>query len=483
MQARKNNEAHGAGTIAHEDVGGVVLTMAEHFREERQPRPHPRPPPTPVPEQADCCVILTCVECESPPEEHTESREYSQTTPIDWSRSWGSICEESDSDSDCEYETLFDVENEAKAFADYDCETFYEVGDITDGMDDLMDPMFAQVEFEWDIQETQSDSMKSNEVHTVSGALVRLAKQDSAKNVRDTYAQKATAMTRKPLSPCIGSMTHRLSVKHQGLNTKQKGPQRLKEHDPELRVNLSSHYHEHTEQQVKHKPTDRSINQIQQLLERIDQTQQLLEKQIARELEIDTLKQLGAFVAVETSESKQQGEESHDTIENTINRNNDTTNRTEEDATERTEEEDTTRNGEAPSEEPSEEHTRGPPEEESRGPPEEESHGQPEEESHGPPKEETHGPPEERTEENIELPEQEASHERGLSEQELSFDPPEQDPPKQPNDESWHELEQHALQLDATGAYYQTTTKQAFDYFQEEGFVERIDEGIVVFYQ
>ena len=45
----------------------------------------------------------------------------------------------------------------------------------------------------------------------------------------------------------------------------------------------------------------------------------------------------------------------------------------------------------------------------------------------------------------------------------------------------WHDLEQHAVQLDATKAYYQVTTKQAFDYFQEEGFVERIDEGIVVF--
>ena len=74
LQARKQNEANGAGTIAHENVGGVVLTMAEHFREERQPRPQPSPPPEP--EQADCCVILTCVECL--PEEHTEPPAYTK---------------------------------------------------------------------------------------------------------------------------------------------------------------------------------------------------------------------------------------------------------------------------------------------------------------------------------------------------------------------------------------------------------------------
>ena len=110
---------------------------------------------------------------------------------------------------------------------------------------------------------------------------------------------------------------------------KQERPRRLKEHDFGFRVNLSSHFDERNHQQVANKPAVAIKPAVidpelfnQQLLEKINQAQLILEKLVDQEL--STLEQLGAFVAVEANSN------SHDTIDrNAETINEDTTDRNE----------------------------------------------------------------------------------------------------------------------------------------------------------
>ena len=174
LKAKKESE----GTVSHEDVGGVVLTMID-IQEK----------------QVDCCHCMPVEHIEShcpKREKHREEnmpieKHRKEHKAIDWSHLWASICEsESDEDS------LFGGSDEEDSlFGGSIGSIDEEVIEIVFG-EGIGDTMAAQVEWESNgkLNKIEWESHSLNKSNTdvdgrgeVQMGSIALAKQDSAKNV------------------------------------------------------------------------------------------------------------------------------------------------------------------------------------------------------------------------------------------------------------------------------------------------------------